>query len=62
MKKIQIVYKMVYVLCNVYTSMYILLYKGNCCLRKNDVEKAKELYIIALENDASCVEALYNLR
>ena len=25
------------------------------------MEKAKEFYVVALENDASCVEALYNL-
>ena len=40
-------------------SIYIL---GNCCFKKDDIEKAKELYDVALENDASCVEALYNLR
>ncbi len=34
---------------------------GNCSFDKGDVEKAKELYNVALENDASCVEALYNL-
>ena len=33
---------------------------GNCSFKKGDVEKAKELYQVALENDASCVEALYN--
>ena len=33
---------------------------GNCSFQKGDVEKAKELYNVALENDASCVEALYN--
>ena len=35
---------------------------GNCCFKKDDIEKAKEIYMVALENDASCVEALYNLR
>ena len=34
---------------------------GNCFFQKGDVEKAKEHYNVALENDASCVEALYNL-
>ena len=33
---------------------------GNCCFIKGDTEKAKELYQVALDNDASCVEALYN--
>lgn len=34
---------------------------ANCSFEKGDIEKAKELYMVALENDASCVEALYNL-
>ena len=34
---------------------------ANCSFEKGDVEKARELYNVALENDASCVEALYNL-
>jgi intraflagellar transport protein 88 len=34
---------------------------GNCSLAQNDVEKAKELFSCALDSDASCVEALYNL-
>ena len=34
---------------------------GNCCYKQGDFEKAREHYIAALEIDASCVEALYNL-
>ncbi|XP_037082902.1 intraflagellar transport protein 88 homolog isoform X2 [Pollicipes pollicipes] len=34
---------------------------GNCCFQRGDLEKAKEYYICALDNDASCVQALYNL-
>jgi len=34
---------------------------GTCSLAKGDAEKAKELFMCALENDAACVEALYNL-
>ena len=34
---------------------------ANVWFGRGDVEKAKELYAVALENDASCVEALYNL-
>ena len=34
---------------------------GNCHFNRGDLEKAKEFYSVALENDASCVEALYNL-
>ena len=34
---------------------------GNCHYQRGDLEKAKELYVVALDNDASCVEALYNL-
>lgn len=34
---------------------------GNCNLAQNEVEKAKELFACALDSDASCVEALYNL-
>ena len=33
---------------------------GNCSFKKGNVEKAQQLYQVALENDASCVEALYN--
>ena len=34
---------------------------GNCCFNKGDLEKAREHYIAAIDIDASCVEALYNL-
>lgn len=34
---------------------------GNCCYKREDYEKAREHYIAALDIDASCVEALYNL-
>lgn len=34
---------------------------GNCCFKRKDYEKAREHYIAALDIDASCVEALYNL-
>lgn len=34
---------------------------GNCSLAKGEQQKAKQLYTLALDNDASCVEALYNL-
>ncbi len=34
---------------------------ANCWFFRGDVEKARELYHVALENDTSCVEALYNV-
>lgn len=34
---------------------------GNCCFKKKDYEKAKEHFLAALDIDASCVEALFNL-
>lgn len=34
---------------------------GNCSFAKGAYEKAKEFYNLALENDSSCIEALYNL-
>ncbi|XP_064098521.1 intraflagellar transport protein 88 homolog isoform X1 [Macrobrachium nipponense] len=34
---------------------------GNCCFQRKDYEKAREHYVAALDIDASCVEALYNL-
>lgn len=34
---------------------------GNCCFIKDMFEKSKEYYNLALENDSSCIEALYNL-
>ena len=35
--------------------------KGNVLFHKGDYEKAREYYREALNNDSSCVEALYNL-
>lgn len=35
--------------------------KGNVLYTKGDFEKAREFYREALQNDSSCVEALYNL-
>ena len=34
---------------------------GNCSFSKEEYEKARDLYNLALENDSSCTEALYNL-
>ncbi|KAI9557616.1 hypothetical protein GHT06_017444 [Daphnia sinensis] len=34
---------------------------GNCSLRRSDFNKAKDFFLCALDNDAACVEALYNL-
>lgn len=34
---------------------------GNCSLRRADYKKARDFFLCALENDAACVEALYNL-
>lgn len=34
---------------------------GNCSFAKGRYDKAKEFYNLALENDSSCIEALYNL-
>ena len=34
---------------------------GNCALRRTDFKKACDFFHCALENDAACVEALYNL-
>jgi intraflagellar transport protein 88 len=34
---------------------------GNCSLRRADYNKAREFFLFALDNDAACVEALYNL-
>lgn len=42
-------------------SVLALVNKGNCCLSKGELEKAIEFYKEALSNEASCVEALYNL-
>ena len=38
-----------------------LVNKGNVLFNKGDYEKAREYYREALNNDSSCVEALYNL-
>ena len=35
--------------------------KGNVLYKKGDYEKAREFYKEALQNDSSCVEALFNL-
>ena len=37
-----------------------LVNKGNVMYNRGDFEKARELYREALQNDSSCVEALYN--
>ncbi len=37
-----------------------LVNKGNVLFQKGDYEKAREFYREALNNDSSCVEALYN--
>ncbi|BES88088.1 Hypothetical protein NTJ_00896 [Nesidiocoris tenuis] len=34
---------------------------GNCCMIKGDPEKAKNDYLIAIDNDPTCIAALYNL-
>lgn len=34
---------------------------GNCSLAKGEPQRAKQLYSLALDSDASCIEALYNL-
>ncbi|KAI5702456.1 hypothetical protein M8J76_007595 [Diaphorina citri] len=34
---------------------------GNCAMAREDYVKGKELYVHALDNDATCIEALYNL-
>lgn len=34
---------------------------GNCGLRRGDHVKARDFFLCALDNDAACVEALYNL-
>ena len=35
--------------------------KGNVIFKKGDYEKAREFFREALQNDSSCIEALYNL-
>jgi len=34
---------------------------GNICLRRADFNKARDYFLFALDNDAACIEALYNL-
>jgi len=34
---------------------------GNCAFRREDYTKARDMFLCALDNDAACVEALYNL-
>lgn len=46
---------------NIFFSISALVNKGNCCVSKGELEKAVEFYKEALANEASCVEALYNL-
>ena len=50
--------------CQVYRFVYYLLSalvnKGNVLFNKGDFEKAREFYREALQNDSSCIEALYN--
>ena len=38
-----------------------LVNKGNVLYSSKEYEKAREYYQEALQNDSSCVEALYNL-
>jgi len=38
-----------------------LVNKGNCLFVKNELERAKELYLEAIGVEATCVEAIYNL-
>ena len=38
-----------------------LVNKGNVIFKKGDFEKAREFFREALQNDSSCIEALYNL-
>ena len=38
-----------------------LVNKGNVLYQKGDYEKSREYFREALNNDSSCVEALYNL-
>jgi len=40
---------------------YALVNKGNIHFSSGDFEKARSFYREALANDASCVEALFNL-
>ncbi len=52
--------------CTTFQNMLInilfvaLVNKGNVLFQKGDYEKAREFYREALNNDSSCVEALYN--
>ncbi|XKL66407.1 hypothetical protein PGB90_009827 [Kerria lacca] len=46
--------------CDMYSAV-ANINMGNCFFSKKIYEKAKEFYNLALENDSSCIEALYNL-
>lgn len=46
--------------CDMYSAM-ANVNMGNCSFSKGMYEKAKEFYNLALDNDSSCIEALYNL-
>lgn len=46
--------------CDMYSAM-ANVNMGNCSFAKGMYEKAKEFYNLALDNDSSCIEALYNL-
>ncbi len=46
--------------CDMYSAM-ANVNTGNCFFSKGAFDKAEEFYNLALENDSSCVEALYNL-
>lgn len=37
------------------------MFAGNCCFARGDYLQAKEYYNEALQVEASCVEALYNI-
>jgi intraflagellar transport protein 88 len=34
---------------------------GSCAFARGEFDKARDLFLCSLENDSSCVEALYNL-
>jgi intraflagellar transport protein 88 len=43
-----------------FNSLTALVNKGNVLFANKDYEKAREFYNEALQNDSSCIEALYN--
>lgn len=47
-------------LCTDMLVLTALVNKGNVLFHNHDYEKAREFYREALQNDSSCVEALYN--